>query len=182
MGRMGPAIGTVQHNGYALPFFADGAEGCGSYGVAGVLVDFDRDEWRPDGEVVGWRAGCACGWRGPDWERAPGPPRSATWGSVNARERKIHGVDALLDLLDDQAERAVLEDWREHIRPWIALEEATELAERQAAVSRELDTAVATARAGGATWADIGRAVGITRQSARERWATKLGDEGRDAS
>jgi len=37
--------------------------------------------------------------------------------------------------------------------------------------SEALDRAVRSARAAGASWADIGRAVGITRQSAQARWA-----------
>ena len=36
-----------------------------------------------------------------------------------------------------------------------------------------LDKTVAAAKAAGASWADIGRAVGISRQSAHERWADK---------
>jgi hypothetical protein len=34
-----------------------------------------------------------------------------------------------------------------------------------------LDQAVHAARSAGASWTDIGRAVGITRQSAQQRWA-----------
>jgi hypothetical protein len=34
-----------------------------------------------------------------------------------------------------------------------------------------LDRAVNAARAAGASWTDIGRAAGITRQTARERWS-----------
>jgi hypothetical protein len=34
-----------------------------------------------------------------------------------------------------------------------------------------LDRAVNSARAAGASWTDIGRAAGISRQSARERWS-----------
>lgn len=34
-----------------------------------------------------------------------------------------------------------------------------------------LDSAVATARSTGASWTEIGKAAGITRQSARERWS-----------
>jgi hypothetical protein len=34
-----------------------------------------------------------------------------------------------------------------------------------------LDQAVNAARAAGASWTEIGRAAGITRQSARERWS-----------
>lgn len=34
-----------------------------------------------------------------------------------------------------------------------------------------LDSAVATSRATGASWTEIGKAAGITRQAARERWS-----------
>lgn len=35
----------------------------------------------------------------------------------------------------------------------------------------QLDAAVGRARAAGASWTDVGKAAGITRQSARERWS-----------
>lgn len=35
----------------------------------------------------------------------------------------------------------------------------------------QLDDAVSSARASGASWTDIGKAAGIARQSARERWS-----------
>lgn len=35
----------------------------------------------------------------------------------------------------------------------------------------QLETAVAEARAAGASWTQIGKAAGISRQSARERWS-----------
>lgn len=38
---------------------------------------------------------------------------------------------------------------------------------------QRLAKTVAAAKAAGASWADIGRAVGISRQSAHERWADK---------
>jgi hypothetical protein len=38
---------------------------------------------------------------------------------------------------------------------------------------RRLGKTVAAAKSAGASWADIGRAVGISRQSAHERWADK---------
>ena len=37
----------------------------------------EAEEWRPDAEVVGWVAGCACGWRGIPWARVP--PGLAEW-------------------------------------------------------------------------------------------------------
>ena len=39
-----------------------------------------------------------------------------------------------------------------------------------------LDVEVAAARATGMSWAEIGRAAGVTRQGARERWCKTLGD------
>jgi hypothetical protein len=35
----------------------------------------------------------------------------------------------------------------------------------------KLDQAVAAARAAGASWTEIGRAAGMTRQNARQRWS-----------
>jgi len=69
-------------------------------------------------------------------------------------------------------------------RPWSRAEleellsEQTRLAvqsvqEAAAAVGRgaeALDRAVAAARSAGASWADIARAVGISRQAAQQRW------------
>lgn len=69
-------------------------------------------------------------------------------------------------------------------RPWSRAEleemlyEQTRLAvqsvqEAAAALNRDaaaLDRAVAAARNAGASWADIGRAVGISRQAAQQRW------------
>jgi hypothetical protein len=49
------------------------------------------------------------------------------------------------------------------------------VAEAAAAMGRSgdaLDRAVKAARSAGASWADIGRAAGITRQSAQARWGS----------
>jgi hypothetical protein len=47
-----------------------------------------------------------------------------------------------------------------------------------AQAGRRLDKTVAAAKAAGATWADVGRAAGITRQAAHERWANKWAASG----
>lgn len=180
MGWLGPVVGNVQHEGYVLPLFADGQEGSGVSSGRGYHVGeydgTDAGDWRPAEQVTGWRAACECGWRGPDWTRdSSGTNVDAC--VVDRTDRVIYlGRAAQWADLDDDAEDAVIFHWRSHIRPWKALEDVGDLAEQAAKIGRELDAAVASARSGGATWADIGRAVGITRQSARERWATKLGD------
>lgn len=164
MGYMGPVVGDVQHEGYPVPLFADGAEGAGSYSGKGVLVDFESDEWRPDAAVIGWRMGCECGWRGQAWTRV------ARQDQADAGARLVYSDDAFLD---DDVERPLLEEWQQHIAPFKAVESVEEAAAKYGAAGGELDEAVRAARAAGATWAAIGRAAGITRQSAQERWGNR---------
>lgn len=71
-------------------------------------------------------------------------------------------------------DQLVIEEWRRHIAPWRSLEELEEATARHAAAVRALDDAARAARDTGALWADIGRATGMTRQSANERWAPRL--------
>jgi hypothetical protein len=244
MGWIGPVVGDVQHEGWVVPRFADGAEGAGTSSSRGILVartddeprngdrvrltyrdgsaaegvwqdgtllredgavlttdawDVSRrrspglvgreileeaEEWRPDAAVVAWVAGCECGWRGRPWTRvhSAAAAGSDAWhgpedGSVvDERNRLIFQPGPYYDL-DDAAERPVIDEWRQHIAPWRALEEIEELAAKVAAATRELDDAVRTARTGGVTWDQIGRAAGIARQSAHERWGRRLGAE-----
>lgn len=160
-------IGPGEHEGWVVPVFADGIEGIGTTGSLGVLVDFDRDEWRPDEDVTGWRAGCECGWRGPFWTRVHDSERKP-W--FDATTRQINNPGKFSAYLEDAAERVVVDEWRQHIAPHKIVEVVEDAAMRYSAAGRDLDDAVREAHSAGASWADIGRAVGITRQSARERW------------
>lgn len=172
MGWMGPVVGDVEHEGWVVPVFADGVEGAGSSSARGVLVDFDRDEWRPDEGVTAWRAGCECGWRGPLWTRVKAADGASPDPWVSRPKRLIHNPGEWPADLHSDAENAVIDEWRQHIAPWRSVELVEEAAQRASAASRALDDAVRTAHASGASWADIGRAVGISRQSAHERWAS----------
>ena len=125
----------------------------------------EAEEWRPDAEVVGWAAGCTCGWRGAPWIRVP--PELA---DPTARLLAVTGPWADLDAAD---EHLVITEWRRHIAGWQALEDVEEAAARHAAAARGLDEAVRTAVAAGASWSDIGRAAGMTGQSATERWSDR---------
>lgn len=156
MGYMGPG----DHEGWVAPLFADGAVGCGWH-KGGIMVtalgdgtELDYDDWqaRPPVEVVGHVAACSCGWRGPV-------------------QRGLAHEDGYLE---DGDEGRVIEAWRRHIEPAKMTELVSEAAARYSAAGRDLDDAVREARRLGATWADVGRAVGITRQSARERWDGRL--------
>jgi hypothetical protein len=62
----------------------------------------------------------------------------------------------LEELLYEQTRRAV----------GVVADEAAKLGQQGAA----LDRAVASARAAGASWADIGRATNMSRQAAQQRW------------
>jgi hypothetical protein len=69
-------------------------------------------------------------------------------------------------------------EWRRRIAGWQALGDVDQAATRHAAAVRALDEAVRAARAAGASWADIGRATGLTGRAAAERWSTggRVGD------
>jgi hypothetical protein len=122
------------------------------------------EQWRPDAAVVGWAAGCTCGWRGAPWTRVP--PELA---DPATRRLATAGPWADLEAAD---ENRVMTEWRRHIAGWQALEDVEEAATRQAAAARALDEAVRAALAAGASWADVGRAAGMTSGAATERWST----------
>ena len=81
-----------------------------------------------------------------------------------------------LPLLPSPAEMAVLRAERQHIEEQLrttAVQAVDTVAETAAALgkmSERLDEAVAHARAAGASWQMIARAVGISRQAATQRW------------
>lgn len=193
LGWLGPVVGNVQHEGWIVPLFADGAEGAGTSSAHGILVGrrprhgsaagmpapragepgtavlVDGEEWRPDAAVVGWAAACDCGWRGAPWTRVS----SGLAADPAARLLHVDGPHADLDE-DSDGQRQVIDEWRQHIAPFRNLEQLTAAAERSAAAATELDEAVRTARQSGASWADIGRATAMSRQSANERWSSRL--------
>jgi len=59
---------------------------------------------------------------------------------------------------------------REHVDAIDALDSISGARAKIAAAERDLDAAVGAARRAGASWEAIGRAAGITRQSAHGRW------------
>lgn len=84
---------------------------------------------------------------------------------LTGRERRE--VEEELAQLREQRQRIENELAEYRARAVVSVEEA---AAAHGEASEQLDQAVARARDYGASWADIGRAVGITRQSAHERW------------
>lgn len=138
--------------------------------VARAFAGRDDDPYQvvPWSEVAGWQAACDCGWRGPEW----------AIDDVTLRlTENFDASDALLTG-GGTVEDAALAAWREHVRP--IQERAGRVEGIEAAANRywqarhDLDLAVDAAREEPAiSWADIGVAAGMTRQSAHERWSRR---------
>ncbi|MFR9774171.1 AsnC family protein [Nocardia sp. SC052] len=170
-----------RHEGHVAHLFADGMFG-GSWSngpVATTTADgrhLDPEEWqyRSQDEVVGWRVICTdlrtyeapeC-WRGPVWTRV------ATPFEQDLDARRIY-CDDPYGLDQEAIDLIMATDWKPHIGPVVELYAVGLAADEVAAAQRKLTAAVRVARDAGASWTDIGREVGISRQSAHERWAGK---------
>ena len=177
------------HEGYLVPQFFDGQRGNGSTGggiaddqiAVGTDVQAPDGSWstptRPAGEVAGWVICCDCyqaessrlgtTWVGPVFARVPSKALE------NVAERRIYAPDEDVAYVSERedVQEVVVDLWRaEHAFAHDALVEVEAAAQAAAAARQRLDAAVGFARHGGASWADIGRAAGMTRQSAQERW------------
>lgn len=176
MGWLIDRLGAEEHEGYVAMLGPDG-RGSGSTGGEGVL--FLNPRWSrgstepfdiavPWPEITGWRVQCECGWRGTTWRRD------------DARNDDPGAEDVFPEhmLLPDghTLEDAGREEWRHHVRSLAAAEDVREAALALGEAAAALDAAVVKAREGDppATWEQIGRAAGITRQSAHDRWASKV--------
>lgn len=177
------------HEAWLAPVFHDGQRG---YGVSGGTIPGDRvavgpevegrdGMWaypsRPAGEVTGWVVVCECSigaspatmseWLGPLFTRVP------STALENLEKRRIFAADQDVPEVFSRpdVEDGVAEVWRsEHVFLAGTLQDVTAAADAVSAARRRLDAAVGMARHGGASWADIGRSTGMTRQSAQERW------------
>lgn len=134
---------AYDHEGYPAAVLDDGTE---------TSVHTEAIQSR----VTGWRAVCECGWRGAQfWPRAEFP------GSSSIAPDEVDGFET---------GHGACGEWLEHLHtvlPGLAVHDA---AQDLAGAREALDQAVATARAAGASWTVIGKAAGLTRQSAHERW------------
>lgn len=165
---MGWATEDGRHEGWANMELPDGQPHSVS-SAAGIVVksgNFEApDEVVPYSEVIGWRGRCECGWMGEFWTRVTDPAQT------NPLLRRIFvAADDYADAPTD-VEDAIWAEWRLHIEPDTRLAAVRDAAGAVTRARSELDEAVRAAREAGVNWADIGSAVGITRQSARERWS-----------
>lgn len=155
-----------EHEGWAGYVVADGRRASSYHGgcVYPTSADGSFDELVPWPEVVAWQTTCARGWIGRRWERATTTP-----GQHGGR----YPDDAVLPD-GTTVEDASLADWKAHVEPLGGLGAVRVATAAAAAARRRLDDAVSAARSGPtpASWTEIGRAAGMSRQSAHERWGT----------
>ena len=165
------------HEGWAASVAPDGRL-TGSSTGHGMLLDGITGRYElstanpgyevvPHREITGWRGQCECGWQGEFWQRVT-KPEEADLNQRTAyvpREKSGHAPEPVDDAIGDE--------WLAHIAPLGSVAGVKAAMRDYAQAGRRLDKTVAAARAAGATWADIGRAAGITRQSAHERWVDK---------
>jgi hypothetical protein len=167
---MGWTTDNGTHEGYAAAVLRDG-RWAASYSGGGVIPHGARDEIVPDDQVVGWRVRCDCytggsgmtgNWEGSEWVRVASP------AETDLAAHRAYSEDAFAP---DEVEDALQAEWWElHAGPQEKLAAVSEAAAAAHKARRQLDEAVSAARDAGASWTDVGRAAGISRQSAHERW------------
>lgn len=176
-----------QHEAYLAVILADGKVASGSNGHGPVVMEVDdrgnfvRDVQYSDDQIVGWELRCDCSipsrydeftirsstWIGPRFERV------ATAAVEDVTRGRIYSPAGDAGYVDDRedVEQFVIAKWRaEHLAPLEALTEVNRLQRVIADATADLAQAVVLARATGRSWEDIGRAAGISRQAAHERW------------
>ncbi|MDD1478694.1 hypothetical protein [Arthrobacter sp. H16F315] len=174
---MGWISNDNEHEGWAAAVAPDGRLSASSTGegmlVKGITGRYKPDkmlpdyEVIPDNEIIGWRGACECGWQGELWERVTSPAAADF-----SRRRDYLSPDEFAHA-SSEVENAIHDEWKAHLAPLEAVAGVEAAAHEYNQAGHRLDKTVAAAKATGASWADIGRAVGISRQSAHERWADK---------
>jgi len=168
-----------KHEGWAAAVAPDGrlnfASNATGQLVHGVTGKYQEDhlthdaEIVPDDEIRSWRAACTCGWVGPLWSRV----LSADLEDPSRRQIFV----PLGEFADapEALEDAIGDEWRVHCAPVMAAAAIEDAARAYAIAGQGLTRAVAAARALDVPWSEIGRAAGISKQSAHERWGGALG-------
>ena len=174
---MGWISNVNEHEGWAAAVASDGRLSASLTGE-GVLVKRITGHYRPDkmlpdyevvadSEIIGWRGACACGWQGRMWGRVTSPY------AADFTLRRVYLPPDDFAHASSEVENAIHDEWKAHLAPLEAVAGVEAAAREYNQAGHRLDKTVAAAKSAGASWADIGRAVGISRQSAHERWANK---------
>lgn len=149
---------TTEHEGWPASVLTDGRPATDS--TAGYVLA--GDERVPGDRVAGFQVRCACGWSGAYWTRVDP-------GQQDSSARRIHTPDGFDP--PAEVEDSMHAEWLRHVAPAQAATAIAAAAGDHAATRTALDAAVRAGRAAGVSWADVGAAAGMSRQSAHERWA-----------
>lgn len=137
-------------------------------GISGVFPrhpNIKTHEMVPDDQIVGWCAACTCGWRGPRWSRVDTSRQAAL-------SKRLAYLPSLGFAVPSVAvEEALRLEWEKHAFPAAAISELSAAVRAAEEAARRLERGVASARKAGVSWAHIGSALGISRQSAHEKWS-----------
>jgi len=132
-----------QHVGYPVSVLADG-------------TDTGATPLPANEAVIGWRAGCDCGWRGGQfYPRAEWPSDT---GAVPAAVEGWEGVTATCG------------EWARHVQQAAPDLPIYELTRQLDFIRGALSNAVAAARRAGLSWAEIGHAAGVSADRAAQEW------------
>lgn len=132
-----------QHVGYPVSVLADG-------------TDTGATPLPAHEAVIGWRAGCDCGWRGGQfYPRAEWPSDT---GAVPAAVEGWEGVTATCG------------EWARHVQQVVPELSIHELSRQLGDIRAALTDAVSAARRAGLSWAQIGDAAGVSPDHAARRW------------
>lgn len=102
------------------------------------------------------------------WTRVASPgEEDLTRGALYAADEDVTDLD-----VRDDVERLAYALWDAHRQPGLATKQLVRATKGVRRAHAALDESVTIARAAGLSWADVARAVGIARQSARERWGS----------
>ncbi|MBO0880985.1 MAG: hypothetical protein J2P17_11705 [Mycobacterium sp.] len=115
-----------------------------AHGAVEVVVPWDQ--------VARWRVACECGWTGSEQPAQTSP-------------RGERHCDAFPEI-----ENAFSDEWSDHVAPYTAVHDLEQLLNEQRELEARIKDTVQRARQAGASWPQIGRAAGITKQGAQHRW------------
>jgi len=162
--------GAYAHEGWVANVLADGRVAGSSTGGGVIVTELTADDMVverevrrypgsnyvevviPWDQVLTWRVTCECGWTGPHL-----PAYDDT-------------TDGARDCPETVEERDFYPAWAAHVAPHAALSELDEMTDQLRDLEQQIAQKVLLARTGGASWTQIGRAAGLSKQGAQQRW------------
>lgn len=152
------------HEGWAATVVA-WEDGPAVVGFRGSSLVLDDGSLLPESETIGWRAACSCGWAGKRFSRKSHPMSVYVENPGTAYSAEGGPAPVWLESICHA-------EWIEHTGEQGRFDLVRNAAELCRAAEHRLDAAVIAARPG-MTWEEIGRATGMSRQSAWERWSSR---------